>query len=88
MQKQWASAADLSPDGTEVLVRFQETNVVNELFYFKLQPGQALWELLMSAGEKIPARASEANGEAVAWAADGGGYFTLSEGTSQPLYFY
>ena len=30
----------------------------------------------------------EPNGEAIAWSADGRGYYTLSEGKRQPIYYF
>ncbi|MGE5612158.1 MAG: hypothetical protein ACM359_23120 [Bacillota bacterium] len=83
-----ASAADLSFDGTEILVRYNTGNAATEsIFYYQRLPGQTLWDALHGAGHRLP-YTLEPNGEAIAWSADASGYYTLSEGQDQPLYFY
>ncbi|HEX2971317.1 MAG TPA: hypothetical protein VHP11_03230 [Tepidisphaeraceae bacterium] len=83
-----ASAADLSPDGMEVLVRYNTGDDASEsVYHYTRLAKQPLWETLRTRGHRVP-YIIEPNGEAIAWAADGNGYYTLSEGSDQPLYFY
>jgi hypothetical protein len=74
------TAADISPAGDAILARTY---------------GSVLrWPIAASIGEslgmpatRLPA-AAELQGEAVAFAADGRGYFTISEGAAAPVHFY
>lgn len=65
--------AAISPDGKEIIVK---TYV--ELFRFKREAGQTLLQTFQNTFEKIPYQL-EPQGEAVTFAADNSGYFTLSE---------
>jgi len=79
------TAASISPSGDEILLR-----TYTQLFYFKRKPGQTVRQALWLKPVKV-AVADEPQGEAVAWALDGSGYFTLSEKPNSPpqhLYFY
>lgn len=79
------TAADISPDGQEILMKNY-----SEVYYWRRLPGQSIVEAL-----KVPpmllAYEREPQGESIAWALDGSGYFTLSEngkGERGRLYFY
>jgi hypothetical protein len=79
------SAADISPDGREILVR-NETRVR----LFQRAVGQSIASAL--AGTPIPVPVigtpTEPNGEAIAFDDQGNNYYTLSEGRDQPLYYF
>ncbi|HRI77994.1 MAG TPA: hypothetical protein PLR06_00535 [Cyclobacteriaceae bacterium] len=78
-------AADLSPDGSEVLIKSYEY-----IYYWKKKGNESLSELLQTPGIKLPYD-REIQGESVAWARNGSGYYTLSEngkGERAKLYFY
>jgi hypothetical protein len=66
-------AGDISPDGSEVLLKSY-----NEIYYYKLEPGEGIESILHKPPVKLP-YAVEPQGEAIAWKADGGGYYTVSE---------
>jgi hypothetical protein len=79
-----ASAGDISEDGSAILLRWET--------------GARLWrrkagETVMEAFRRPPTVAPvagpprEPNGEAVAFDASGQGYYTLSEGTKEPIFF-
>ena len=56
--------------------------------YYERQPGQALGDVLtLKEGEAVP-YTEEPQGEAVCFAADGSGYYTLSEGVNEPIFHY
>lgn len=79
------TAADISPDGREILMK----NYRN-VFYWKRLAGQTVAEALMTPPKTLPYE-PEPQGETIAWASDGSGYFTLSEnakGERGRLYFY
>ena len=78
------TAGDVSRDGSLLIVKTYTT-----AFIWRRPPGAADLAEAFTAAEacSVPVEV-EAQGEAIAFAADGSGYFTLSEGASQPLYFY
>jgi hypothetical protein len=81
-----ARAADISPDGRFILVRNKTTTAL----LWERTPGESVWDAMQ--GIPIPVTlASEAQGEAIGWAADGRGFYTTSEWNDegpQPIYFY
>ncbi|MBI4662011.1 MAG: hypothetical protein HY735_24580 [Verrucomicrobia bacterium] len=80
-----ASAGDISPDGREIILRRENAAVV-----WSREPGETVAVAL--ARRPKPARIigppREPNGESVAWSPDGKGYYTLSEGARQAIYFF
>ena len=82
-----ASGGDISVDGTEILIRNR-----GKIFYFdRDDPSSSdLASVLAQPGEILPYE-QELQGESVAFATDGQGYFTLREAKSQssvPLLYY
>lgn len=81
-----ARAADISPDGRFILVRNKTTTAL----LWERSPGESVWEAMQ--GTALPVTlASESQGEAIGWAADGSGFYTVSEWNGdgpQPIYFY
>lgn len=67
------TGGDLSPDGTALLLR-----MYNRLVELKLPPGAPFTDVFRQPAINVPV-AAEQQGEAVAWRADGRGYFTASE---------
>lgn len=81
----WVTAADISPSGLEILVK-----TYTGMYYWNRSPNQAIWQTLATKPQIVP-YIMEPQGEAVGWAADGSGYFTLSEVTQDitpMIYFY
>jgi hypothetical protein len=79
------TAADISADGSEILLKNY-----TDVFYWKRFPGQTIPEALRTPPVTLPYE-GEPQGESIAWAFDGSGYFTLSEngkGERGRLYFY
>nr|MBC8447313.1 metallophosphoesterase [Chloroflexota bacterium] len=70
------------PSGDGVLLRLYFQG-----YYWARATGTNLWEAFSGTACTVPL-AVEPQGEAIAFAADGLGYFTTSEGASQPVYFY
>lgn len=80
------SSADISPDGLHILVRDRSTTA----WLFERAANQTVGQALLGAGIPVTL-ASEVQGEAIGWAADGSGFYTTSEWDGhgeQPLYFY
>jgi hypothetical protein len=76
---------DISPSGVEVL-----TKTYASVYYWRRQPGQALWDALANMGVGVP-YVQEPQGEAVCWKSNGMGYYTVSEepgGVPAHLYHY
>ena len=76
---------DISPSGLEILMK-----TYTRMYYWKRKPGQNLWEALDNEPAILP-YIEEMQGEAVCWAADSMGYYTVSEenlGIPVHLFFY
>ena len=76
---------DISPDGDEIIVRGAEVFTHGASLWTR-SPGQSIWDALSGSPLAVPAP-SEPQGEAIAFDADGDGYFTVSEGVNQPVYY-
>ncbi|XP_063406358.1 uncharacterized protein LOC134690321 [Mytilus trossulus] len=75
------TGGDISPNGQELLLVSH-----HKMFYWNIPNGDVL-TALQSDPIEVPYH-DEPQGEAVCWDAKGQGYFTLSEGKNQPLYYY
>lgn len=79
------SAGDISPDWREIILRRE-----NAAWIWKRQPGESVGAALSRAPQTVPVIGPprEPNGESIAFSFDGQGYFTLSEGQGQTVYFF
>lgn len=77
-----STAGDISRDGSQILIR-----TYTDIFWWNRAPGQSIAEALRGTRCKMPIR-EEPQGEALAFTPDGKGYYTLSEGESQPLHLF
>ena len=78
-------AGDISADGSEVLLKNYD-----QIYYWKKQGNESLVELLQTPAIELYYD-REPQGESIAWAADGSGFYTLGEnakGQRAKLYFY
>ncbi len=76
---------DISPSGLEILMK-----TYTNMYYWKRKPGQDLWQALDNEPATLP-YIEEMQGEAVCWASDSMGYYTVSEenlGIPVHLFFY
>lgn len=78
----WITAADISKDGKQVLVKSYE-----KIYYWKRDGTEPIWETLQRKPEE-PNYQQEKQGEAISFTADGKGYYTVSEGVFSPIYYY
>jgi hypothetical protein len=69
-----ATAGDISPDGTEILLRSNEL-----IWYWKVQQGSTISATLLTQPEVAPYANNEPQGEGIGFAADGSGYYTDTE---------
>ncbi len=76
------TGGDVSPSGDGVLLR-----LYFQAYYWSRAMGTNLWEAFSGTACTVPL-AVEPQGEAIAFAADGLGYYTVSEGNFQPIYSY
>jgi autotransporter-associated beta strand protein len=80
----WTTAADLSPDGSEILLRSTGSSSGR---LFVRPPGGSITDAFNTSPITVPL-ASEPQGEAIGFDPTGRGYFTTSEGSSQPVYYF
>ncbi|HQQ98833.1 MAG TPA: hypothetical protein PLX35_16290 [Cyclobacteriaceae bacterium] len=79
------TAGSISTDGKEILLKNYE-----HIYYWRRDNDEPLAQLLQQKPTKL-AYTPELQGEAITWAHDGSGFYTLSEngrGERAPLYFY
>jgi hypothetical protein len=69
-----ATSGDISPDGTEILLRSNEL-----IWYWKLPAGTGISAGLLTPPEVAPYANNEPQGEGIGFAADGSGYYTDTE---------
>ena len=80
-----AVAGDISDDGRQVLIKTYDW-----IFYWEKKGQESIDSLLKNTPIKLP-YTREPQGEAIAWAKDGSGYYTVSEeadGIEPVLYYY
>ncbi|NQV34997.1 MAG: hypothetical protein HQ515_20045 [Phycisphaeraceae bacterium] len=73
---------DISAHGRFVVVRSALGAVL-----FERVSGKPLWEAFKKTPRALPVK-SEPQGEAIAFDIEGRGYYTVSEGKKQPIYYY
>ncbi|HTI59715.1 hypothetical protein [Mucilaginibacter sp.] len=74
-----ATGGDISPDGSEILLRSKE-----RVWYWKLPAGTSISAGLMTKPEHAPYTNNEPQGEGIGFAADGSGYYTDTEVRNYP----
>lgn len=74
-----ATGGDISPDGTEILLRSNEL-----IWYWKLPAGMNISAGLLTAPEVAPYANNEPQGEGICFAADDSGYYTDTETKGYP----
>ncbi|MBC8032959.1 MAG: hypothetical protein H7Y03_02355 [Chitinophagaceae bacterium] len=76
------TAGDISQDGSRVILKSY-----SKVYYWKRKAKEPVWELLNTTPVEFPYKI-EPQGESIGFILDGSGYFTISEGTYQPVYYY
>lgn len=76
------TAGDISPGGDEIAIRTYDA-----AYLWRRAPGMTVAAALAGMPCRLPL-SLELQGEALGFAADGSGYYTVSEGTTPPIYFY
>jgi len=74
-----ATSGDISPDGTEILLRSNEL-----IWYWKLKPGTSISDGVLTQPQVAPYANNEPQGEGIGFAADGSGYYTDTEVRDHP----
>ena len=75
-------AGDISPNGLEILIKDYE-----RMYYWNRSADQNIWDVLTEEPIIVP-YVEEIQGEAVCWASDAMGYYTLSEKAGVELFLY
>jgi hypothetical protein len=78
-----ADGGDVSPDGRGVAVRSYTSAT-----YYRRNPAEPLEKAFVSPACPLRLADVGTQGEALGFAADGKGYFTVAEGAHAPLYYY
>jgi len=77
------TSADISPDGRWLVMRSRSTTA----YAFERTPGESIADALLGTPISFQL-ASESQGEAIGWAADGTSFFTTSERDGSSIYQY
>lgn len=80
----WLTGADISPNGNEIIVRGSET--ASGIMFLR-PPGGSITDAFNTTPISIPLHA-EGQGEAIGFDPNGRGYYTTSEGSGQPIYYF
>lgn len=78
----YLTAGDVTTNSQEILLKGYDS-----VFYWKRTPGKKFYSIIKQTPKVIPYK-REKQGEAICFAADGSGFYTTSEGTFQPIYFF
>lgn len=82
------TAADISPDGKHILVRTSRNNGTKAFLFLRdITTNQSIQNAMQSTPIEITLQ-SEPQGESIAWAPDGSGFYSISEGNNRPVYYY
>lgn len=81
---EWLTAADISPDGNQIIVRGLQAD---DGLLFQRPAGGTIADAFNTAPISVPLH-SEDQGEAIGFDPNGRGYFTTSEHSNQPIYYF
>jgi hypothetical protein len=80
-----AVGGDVLLDGSSVIIRTKGTAM--RCLLWQRNPGTMLWQAFNNPVCVVP-QIDEPQGEAISFEADGCGYYTVSEGLNQPIYYF
>lgn len=78
----WITAGDISKDGKHILLKSYQ-----EIYYWERRANETAWQA-MQRKPFNPHYEEEKLGEAIAFGADGKGFYTTSEGVFAPIYYH
>ena len=93
----YAVGGDIAPSGEQILIKqswqddtlFFNTLYPERIYHWARGAGQTIRQALDGTRTQVSYTANSSDQcEAVGWAHHDGGYYTISEGASQPLYYY
>ncbi len=76
------TGGEISPSGDAILIR-----TYSSLYLWRRGAGMSVAQAFQGVACPVPQHA-EPQGEAVCFGSDGAGYYTVSEGSQQPIYFF
>lgn len=80
--QKWIVSGDISWDGKHVVLKS-----LNKIYYWKRTGNEPIWKTLQQPPKELPYK-KEPQGEAICFDEKGTGYYTVSEGKKQPVYYY
>ncbi|MEO8376186.1 MAG: hypothetical protein ABI579_00830, partial [Candidatus Sumerlaeota bacterium] len=81
-------AGDISPDGELIALRFHRNSDGHcEVHVWRRTSGQTIQQALAST-TCVVATVNESQSESLGWAGNSTGFYTTSEGSNPPIYFY
>jgi hypothetical protein len=78
----WIVSGDISKDGSQILLKSY-----SRVYYWKRNSNEPVWQTLQRKPQQPPYE-QERLGEAIGFAPNGKSYYTVSEGSKQPIYHY
>lgn len=82
------TSADISPDGKHILVRNSSNGGTKGFLFLRdIANNQSIQSAMQSTPIQITLQ-QEPQGEAIAWAPDGTGFYSISEGSNRQVYYY
>ncbi len=78
----WITAGDISKDGKHILLKSYQ-----EIYHWERKGNESAWQA-MQRKPLNPHYEEEKLGEAIAFGADGKGFYTTSEGVFAPIFYY
>jgi hypothetical protein len=78
----WLTGGDISADGSRILMRDGYKN-----YMWTRRSGETIAQALSRSPVQVPS-VGEPQGEAICWGPAGAAYYTTSEGSRQPFYFF
>ena len=88
----YAVGGDIAPSGEQILIKQSSTAIflaAERIYHWARGSGQTIRQALDGTRFQVPYTVDSGDQcESVAWKHHDGGYYTISEGASPPLYFY
>lgn len=81
--EKWIVSGSIAPDGSGILLK-----TVASVYYWKRQNNETIYNALKRSPVKQTAYKIHGQEEAIAFSADGNGYYVLSEGKASKIYYY
>lgn len=78
----WITSGDISWDGKQIVLKS-----LQKVYYWKRKDNESIWQTLQNPPAELPYQ-QEPQGEAICFDREGKGFYTVSEGEQQLVYYY